>query len=225
MHPLPKRFKRDRLLGIAHRKLVSATLGIAFTKHTQRPQQHLTQTVADTLDPPPLHVGKKRTHSDRPGMLGKCYRPRGITIAQHLLRGLHSTTGTLDIDHHVSRQMELVGTKTTRRRCAFRQSSGGQECANLADHTAQGSIPGTRQPVRPQRLSKLIARDGAATLDYQQRKEKPGLTSIKQPLINNGISGLYRYPAGKLDPHRREIESFTNVVHVPRPGIPRDQPP
>ncbi len=225
MHPFPKRFERDRLLGSAHRKLVPAALGITFTEHTQRPQQHLAQTVADTIDPPPPHIREKRTRSDHPGKIRERYRPLGMTIAQHLFRSLHSGTGTLDIDHHIGRQMKLVGTETTISSRASRQPGGGQECANLADHTAQGSVPGARQSVGPQCLSELVTGNRTVTLHHQQRKKEPGLTPIKKPLINDRISRLHRHPASKLDPHRREIELSTNAGHAPRPGIRCDQPP
>src|SRR5918997_3611582 len=125
MRPFPKRFERDRLLGGLHRELMSSPLSVAFAEHTQRPQKYLAQPVAHTIDPPPVRVRKERTHSYRPGMLRECYRPRGIAFAQHLLRGLHRGAGTLDIDHHVGWQMELVGTEAARRRRVFRQPCDG----------------------------------------------------------------------------------------------------
>jgi hypothetical protein len=120
IRPFPKRLKCDRILGSADSELVAAPLNVAFAEHTQRPQQHLAQTVPDTIDPPPMHVKKERTHSDRPGVLRECNRPCGIALAQHLFRGLHSGTGKFYIDHHVGRQMELVGTEAVIGRRALR---------------------------------------------------------------------------------------------------------
>lgn len=79
--------------------------------------------------------------------------------------------------------------------------------------------------MRPQGLGELIAVYRAMTLDYEHRENEPGLTSIKQPVIDYRMITLYRQPAGKLDPHRREVEILTNTGHNRRLNILCDQPP
>ncbi len=215
MRLFPKRFERDRVLSTAHRELIPAVLGVGFAEHTQRPPQYLVQTGPNVLDPLSFHIGKKWSRHDLSGMLGQCYSPFRIAVAQHLLRGLHRGAGRLDIDHHVCRQLAPVSTKTTVNRRVTGQARSDHKSTDLADDAAQRSIPSTRPPVGPQCRGQLITRDGAITLEHQERKNDPALPSAEQPLINNDISRRHRHPTGELDPHRLEIDSLTDVVYHP----------
>lgn len=86
------------------------------------------------------------------------------------------------------------------------------------------SFPRARRFLRPQCLSEFVARDGTVPLHYKQRKDEPGLTSIKQSLVNDGTSGLHCYLAGEFDSYRRNVEFATKADRNRLPGVLGHQP-